>query len=153
LHPLHFESFSIRLTAGSTTYELLVDQPSVESGPRPANFDTTATDSASDRTINASSVALSDNQFSLLVACARPLLVDADAPMPTSGALAETLGWSSRKFERQLDRVCAKFAESGYPGLRGHNGKKAMNRKLSLAELAIQLDIVRESDVQDMGVT
>lgn len=141
---LHFESFSVWFTAGPTTYEFLIDQPDVDHGPE---FDDEDESRSSEATVTTSSMPLTENQFALILACARPQLIDSRAPMPTTRVLADGLGWSVKKFDRQLDNICVKFTQMGFAGLQGTQDKKAQDRKSAIAELAIRLNIVGEGDL------
>lgn len=136
--PLTFSSCRIRFEASITSYELLVDVPSLIDTeiPSPAGQ---MVETGED-TVSAHDVPMTDDQRALVHSVATPVL--SGRAMPTSRELAAELGWSQSKFERKLDNVCQKLSRLGVRGLHGGQGKAAKDRKTRLAEYAIQTGLV-----------
>lgn len=70
--------------------------------------------------------------------------------VPSSAEAAERLGWTLTKFNRKLDNVCAKLANSGIRGLHGGPGKLATNRRARLVEYALAAQLVNAADLDSL---
>lgn len=146
--PIAYDSATLRFDAGGTSYELQLDVigPDVpdEEDDETALPDPTA--NPDDRTATTSHIPLTDDQFTLLVALATPI-VD-DAPMPTNRLIAASLDWTVTKFNRKLDGLCAKYSKAGVSGLHGSSDRLAKDRRTRLAEHVVEAGIVTQDDVQ-----
>jgi hypothetical protein len=61
--------------------------------------------------------------------------------------MANRLGWSTKKFDRKLDYLCARLSEQGVRGLRGERGIEATARRLTLVDHAIRNGLVTSADL------
>lgn len=144
--PLVFERTHVRFTAGSTTYEvdvLIEDGPFTQLDARVSseNFALTAT---------LGQLTFTADQMLVIVALAEPLLRQqcrGTAAMPTTAQAAARLGWSTRRFNKKLDNVCAKLERAGVRGLHGAPGELATSRRARLVEYAVSTGIVSPSSV------
>ena len=141
--PLAFAETVVRFTAGPTAYELTVrlDQPVFTAAP-------VETADGGDTTVGR--IAMTPDQLMLVLALAEPVLRGtgrAGAAMPTSGEAARRLGWTTTKFNRKLDNVCAKLAAQGVRGLHGEPGRLASNRRARLVEYALAVRLVTRDDL------
>lgn len=146
--PLSFDAATLRFDAGGTTYELTLDIVGGESSDDGDASDDADDDADTDETLTAemttttSSLPLTDDQFELLRALARPL-IDGQESLPTNRLLASELGWTVTKFNRKLDGLCTKFAKAGVTGLHGSADRLAKDRRTRLAEHVVHAGIVR----------
>ena len=86
----------------------------------------------------------------LLVSLAEQRLRDPAADrtsVPSNAEIAHRLGWSTKKFDRKLDYICAKLTEHGVKGLRGGKGIEATTRRLNLVEHAVRNGLVTTADL------
>ena len=127
---LTFSESSVTFSAGSTSYELMIDivdesDPSID-----ASLDLTTTGLTIDH------IPLSGDQRLLAVAMSEPTLRNPHQPMslPSNKAIAHRFGWSTTTFNRKLDRLCRKYADNGVPGLVGGPGQLASDRRRKLVE-------------------
>ena len=127
---LTFSESSVTFSAGSTSYELMIDivdesDPSID-----ASLDLTTTGLTIDH------ISLSGDQRLLAVAMSEPTLRNPHQPMslPSNKAIAHRFGWSTTTFNRKLDRLCRKYADNGVPGLVGGPGQLASDRRRKLVE-------------------
>ena len=67
--------------------------------------------------------------------------------MPSNAEVANRLGWSTKKFDRKLDYICAKLTEHQVKGLRGGKGVEATTRRMNLVEHAIRNGLVMPRDL------
>ncbi|UQE76592.1 hypothetical protein MYK68_08545 [Gordonia sp. PP30] len=129
--------------AGETTYELALF---VDLSPRPQPevaelLDGTTTDGPG---------ALNAEQIQLLLALCEPMLRNAGVSLsaiPSTGEIAERLGWSTAKVGRKLDYLCLKLGEAGVPGLLADGGRPASTRRADLAEWAMATKVVTPADL------
>ncbi len=143
--PIAFDTATIRFDAGGTSYEVTVD---VLVDRDNANDDLDRADSVDDEgdetdqeaTTTTASLPLTDEQRELLEALAAPILIGES--LPTNRQLAHQLGWTITKYNRKLDGLCSKYAKGGVAGLRGSAGELAKDRRLRLAEHAVNAGIV-----------
>ncbi len=151
--PLVFDRTVVRCTAGPTTYELsiLLDDPAFRVGRRlddQSVGEPGVADDPNDATVGR--VELTPEQFLMLVALAEGVLRGdgrAAASLPSSAAAARRLGWTTTKFSRKLDNVCAKLTAHGVRGLHGAAGRLATNRRARLVEYALAVRLVTRADL------
>lgn len=148
--PIPFEAATLRFDAGGTSYELSLDvigavddeDDEDDSLPEPtANPD--------ERTATTSHIPLTEDQFTLLVALATPIM--RDDPLPTNRLIAASLDWTVTKFNRKLDGLCAKYSKAGVAGLHGSSDRLAKDRRTRLAEHVIEAGIVTLADIDAAG--
>jgi hypothetical protein len=144
--PLALSRTVVWFTAGPTTYdfEILVDNPAFV----PAASNPPAPDLLGEVTVGR--VSFTADQKLLMVAlcegslsCSRP----GTSQIPSSAAAAARIGWTITRFNRKLDNVCQKLADSGTRGLHGGIGKLASNRKSRLVEHALSTRLVTLGDL------
>jgi hypothetical protein len=144
--PLALNRTVVWFTAGPTTYdfEILVDNPAFA----PAVTDPDALDLLGEVTVGR--VSFTPDQKLLMVAlcegslsCSRP----GTSQIPSSAAAAARIGWTITRFNRKLDNVCQKLADSGTRGLHGGIGRLASNRKSRLVEHALSTRLVTAGDL------
>jgi len=141
--PVVFEQTTVVFTAGPVTYELTIHAkgPAFHLDPR---------DSAEDGQSTIGHVPLTTRQKLLILALAEPALRrdgTGISEIPSSAQAAARLGWTSTRFNRKLDNVCDKFDRIGVQGMRGGQGKLAMNRKARLVEYAVSSRLVTRDDL------
>jgi hypothetical protein len=144
--PLVFRAMVISFTAGPTSYELRVTNPTAA-----YRAPTLSMVSASATTVGPT--ALTRDQRLLIVALAEPRLRGdgrASVVIPSSAAAARRLGWTNSKFTRKLDNVCEKLSKLGVRGLLGDSGAHASNRRARLVEYAVATRLVTRSDLASL---
>lgn len=142
--PLVFPLTLLTFTAGSTTYELLLEIDAALYTPPPPEPAT----SAADATIGPSEFTIS--QKLAVLALAEPLLRrvgTGTSQVPTAVEAAARLGWAQSRFNRKLDNICEKLEKSGVQGLRGEYGATAANRRVLLVEYAVSTLLVTAQDL------
>lgn len=143
--PLVFDRTVVWFTAGAMTYEfeiVLTDPPFQAEAVPPSG------QPAGPTTIGP--VRFTPNQKRLIVALCEPMLrrgVRGSGGIPTSAQAAQRLGWQLTRFNRKLDNVCQKLAQSGVRGLHGEPGRLAVNRRARLVEYALAARLVDRSDL------
>jgi len=148
--PLTFETASLTFEAGGRPYELrtelLVEAPLFAVGALAEEGSSGGVDL--EATTTAGSLPLNDEQRVLLVALAEPWLRgDGPLELATNRQIAARLGWTITKFNRKLDWLCQKYAAAGVSGLRGSSDLLARDRRLRLAEHALDAGIVTAADL------
>jgi hypothetical protein len=148
--PLALSRTLVWFTAGPTTYdfEIIVDDPAfVPVAPDPVDQD-----HCGEMTVGR--VTFTPDQKLLMVAlcegslsCSRP----GTSRIPSSAAAAARIGWTVTRFNRKLDNVCQKLADTGTRGLHGGIGRLASNRKSRLVEHALSTRLVTASDLMLLG--
>ena len=153
--PVAFEASTLRFEAGGVTYELSLDVV----GPAGAGVETGLDnddrlleaedddEDAAQRTTTTADLPLTEDQFALMVALARPVMDNAEQ-LPTNRQLAHGLGWTVTRLNRKLDGLCAKYAKAGVSGLHGSTDRLAKDRRTRLAEHAIHSGIVSGDDLK-----
>jgi len=141
--PLVFPLTVLTFTAGSTTYELLLETD----GPlySPLRVDRLP---SGDTTIAPSE--FTDSQKAALLALAEPQLrrVGTGASqVPSAIEAATRLGWPQTRFNRKLDNICEKLERAGVQGLRGEVGSSAANRRVLLVEYAVSTLLITADDL------
>lgn len=151
--PVAFEASTVRFEAGSVSYELSLDvvgaidaDIDVESDPDTLREPPDDDDSA-ERTTTTANLPLTEDQYALLVALARPVMDNVE-DMPTNRQLAHGLGWTVTRLNRKLDGLCAKYSKAGISGLHGSTDRLAKDRRTRLAEHAIHAGIVAGDDLR-----
>lgn len=157
--PIAFDASTLRFEAGGASYELSLDvvrppgagpgaEPVVDASGRPIGGGGDGMDDdAAQRTTTTANLPLTDDQFELLVALARPVMDNAEQ-LPTNRQLAHGLGWTVTRLNRKLDGLCAKYAKAGVSGLHGSTDRLAKDRRTRLAEHAIHSGIVSVDDLR-----
>lgn len=151
--PIAYDSATLRFDAGGTSYELALDVI----GPAIADDEDVDVDeelpeptgNPDERTATTSHIPLTDDQFTLLVALAGPI-VD-DVAMPTNRLIAASLDWTVTKFNRKLDGLCAKYSKAGVAGLHGSSDRLAKDRRTRLAEHVVEAGIITQADIEAAG--
>lgn len=148
--PIAFDSATLRFEAGGTSYELALDVIGSDTSDEDEDDDGAALPDATanpdERTATTSHIPLTDDQFTLLVALATPIVND--AAMPTNRLIAASLDWTVTKFNRKLDGLCAKYSKAGVAGLHGSSDRLAKDRRTRLAEHVVEAGIVTQDDVE-----
>lgn len=140
--PLVFPKTLLTFTAGSTTYEILLEFDSDDAPPR------VTAEPPGDTTI--APTQFTESQKLAVLALAEPLLrrVGTGASqVPAAVDAARRLGWPQTTFNRKLDNVCEKLDRSGVAGLRGGIGASAANRRVTLVEYAVSTLLVTATDL------
>ena len=144
--PLAFNRILVWFTAGPTTYdfEIVVDNPAfVSVAPEPFEQD-----DSGEMTVGR--VSFTADQKLLMVALCESSLSrtsPGSSQIPSSAAAAARMGWTLTRFNRKLDNVCQKLADSGTRGLHGGIGNLASSRKSRLVEHALSTRLVRVHDL------
>ena len=137
--PLVFPTTRVAFAAGSTSYELLVqNSASVLFGPG-----VIAPQSNGKETLGPAD--LTPDQHLLLVALAENRLRGEPGQrqvVPPSAEVAKRLNWPITKFNRKLDNVCMKLSRLGVRGLHGQPGEPASDRRARLVEYALGTGLV-----------
>lgn len=131
--PLVFGRSSATFEAGSTHYELLIEQDVDVVGVRP------------DGAVGAGDTTLGLPQFTqsqlvAILALAEPLLRytgHGASGVRTAVEAAARLGWTQTRFNRKLDNVCDKLTKLGVKGLHGGPTRLAGGRRARLVEYAL----------------
>lgn len=141
--PIVFEQTTVVFTAGPVTYEFTIHSK----GPA---FRIDTSDEAESGQTTIGHVPLTARQKLLILALAEPALKrdgTGISEIPSSSQAAARLGWTSTRFNRKLDNVCEKFDRIGVQGMRGGQGRLAMNRKARLVEYAVSSRLVTKEDL------
>lgn len=142
--PVPFQNAVVRFQAGPSVYELIVDQPFSET------FSKIDEPMEGAPTLTATEVPLNDEQRLLLVALAELRLRDRGMPtsaIPPNRAISARLGWSTTKFNRKLDNLCAKFDRLGVAGLKGDSGGLASKRRERLVDHVLTVGLIKRPDL------
>lgn len=143
--PVPFRDSVVRFQAGPSVYELNLAMPDSPS------FDESPETTFGPPTIASSEVPLNDEQRLLLVTLAEERLRDRGAPrsaIPPNRAVCQRLGWSTTKFNRKLDNLCAKFHRLGVAGLKGDSGALASNRRERLVDHVLTAGLISRADLE-----
>lgn len=140
--PLVFPLSLLTFTAGTTSYEILLETEAVYERLPPAR------DEGGDTTIAPGDFTL--GQRLAVLALAEPLLKRVGtgaSKVPSAIEAAARLGWPQSRFNRKLDNICEKLERSGVQGLRGGPGASAANRRVLLVEYAVSTLLVTAEDL------
>ena len=148
--PLTTAGGAVRFFAGASGYEVSwelerpVHQPDVHHGP----------DWEDSVTADFGKVRLSDDQRRMMTAMAEPQLRDPGSadPIPANAAIAARYGWTLKQFDRKLDYLCRRLADSGVPGLRGQPGTEAANRREQLVRHVLHNGLITAADLRLLDV-
>jgi hypothetical protein len=143
--PLPFQKSIVRFQAGPSVYELNL------AIPHSSTFQDVDEPSVATPTIAASDIPLNDEQRLLLVTLAELRLRDRGAPgsaIPANRIVCQRLGWSTTKFNRKLDNLCAKFHRRGVAGLKGDSGALASNRRERLVNHVLTTGLITAADLE-----
>ena len=142
--PVPFRDCLVRFQAGPVVYELVITQPSSNL------FPTTEEALTGLPTITSSNVTLNEEQRLLLVALAATRLRDrgsAKSAIPPNRVVSNQLGWSTTKFNRKLDNLCAKFDRLGVAGLKGDSSGLASKRRERLVDHVLTVGLISDDDL------
>lgn len=145
--PIVFDRSFVRFGAGATTYEFLVELAEPPFDPAPS--DEIVDDDALGATTR-TPADLTPDQRRLVLALAEPALRLAGtgpSALPTTADAAARLGWTTKKFNKKLDQLCHKLADSGVRGLHGEPGALASNRRARLVEYCLSGRILTADDL------
>jgi hypothetical protein len=149
--PLPFANSAVSFAAGRANYRLTAHMPVPPAQmPRDPNLRTI---DVLDResTITVSGLIFNEEQYQLLTVLAANR---ADGPvepdnLPTNRQLARELGWSIHKLTRKLDNLCLKLHRAGVTGLVGDTADIARERRLRLATIAVEYNLVERTVVDE----
>lgn len=137
-------SFSLRFEAGAGVYELVGRSTAAPvPPPRPSAVDGVDT-------VTFGAIPLTDEERALVIELVRPIFGDPAAgpdQLRPNREIATTLGWSTSKFNRKLDYLCARLARAGVRGMQGGRGAEASNRRWRLVEHAIRMRMITADDL------
>ncbi|MCF6378472.1 hypothetical protein L2K70_12745 [Nocardioides KLBMP 9356] len=148
--PVVFGRTSLTFSAGTTSYELLLECASAAYLPSRATGGTPE----GDTTIAPTS--FTESQLLVVLALAEPVLRrvgTGSSSVPTAVEAARRLGWAQTRFNRKLDNVCDKLDRAGVSGLRGTGSTSAANRRLRLVEYAVSSLLVTAADLRLLDAT
>jgi hypothetical protein len=141
--PLPFADTALTFSAGSANYRVTAHTAT----PGLVSPDQLIDDGLTiERTENPALLQFNAEQIELLSALAAPRLAGpiTVADLPSSREVALKLGWSTSKLNRKLDRLCAKLDRAGLSGVSGESGNNASQRRLVLANFAVESGIITE---------
>ncbi len=135
----------IRFYAGATGYEMAwelerpLSPPDLEAGSHEVDV----------ITADFGNVRLSADQRRMMTIMAEPQLREPGRPpqIPTNAEIASSCGWTLKQFDRKLDYLCRRLADSGVPGLRGHPGAEAANRRERLVRHVLDNGLITTDDL------
>lgn len=143
--PLVFPDMAIVFTAGSTTYEIILQVPfpgyevSQTREMPPCSGQTTV-----------GIVNLTRNQHLVTLALAEPWLRrtgSGPVDLPRNADAAARLGWKITRFNRALDNTCDKLDRIGVKGMRGGPHMHASYRRTALIDYALTARLVTVEDL------
>lgn len=140
---LTFVESSVTFSAGSTTYELMIDIDDGREAPVDDMVDLTMTNLTVDQ------LPLVGDQRLLAIGLAELGLRNPHQPLalPSNKAVANRFGWPMTTFNRKLDRLCRKYADAGVRGLVGTPGELASDRRRKLVEYLIATGELTSEDL------
>ncbi len=144
-----FQNASVTFSAGRANYRIDINQQLTENSDDHATFALPAGYADAEHTMTATTLAFNDEQFQLLMALAArrldgPVTV---ADLPSNRQLANELGWTPSKLVRKLDHLCVKLDRAGIVGLVGTSAASATDRKVRLADIAVEHGLVTRDDL------
>ena len=143
--PLTQPRASVRFSAGGLPYEVEATLPS-----SPAHAPPPAAPPAGLATTRYGEVTLTGDEKALVLALARPYLLDPSAGperLPANDEVAAALGWSRTKLNRKLDYLCERLTRAGVRGVQGGRGQLANNRRWVLVQHALVTRLVSPEDI------
>ena len=145
--PLTTTRGSIRFYAGVSGYEITWehDRPLLPQAER------SGPDSGDTVTADFGHVRLSPDQRRMMTIMAESRLRDPGATnIPANAEIAARCGWTLKQFDRKLDYLCRRVADSGVPGLRGHPGTEAANRREQLMNHVLHNGLITARDLDSL---
>lgn len=144
--PLTTATGAVRFYAGVSGYELTWE---LERPPVAASTQTAELDTIDGVTADFGNVRLSNNQRRMMTVMAEPRLRDPSRPsqIPANAEIAARCGWTLKQFDRKLDYLCRRLADSGVPGLRGNPGTEAANRRELLVVHVLHNGLITADDL------
>ena len=145
--PVVFPQTVVRFTAGTTTYEMVLELDGSDVSFTPSVVG--ASDQRDgDLTVRPPTLTL--NQRLVVVALAEPALRGhgrGTGALPSSASAAARIGVSITTFNRRLDKVCDKLDAAGVRGLHGSSDGLASNRRARLVEYSLSTRLVTSADL------
>lgn len=141
--PIVHPSTTISFTAGPTSHELIVtlQTPRTEFG---------SIDDVDDGTETLGRIRLTSDQRLMLVVLGESALrsgMNGISDIPSAATAAARVGWTRKKFEKKIDNVCERLANSGVRGLKGDLGNQAVSRRVRLVEYAVSNRLITSEDL------
>lgn len=140
--PVGFGEFVVTFTAGTEDYDL----GGALSEPTPLELGAAAPSDTAEFGLTS----LNDEQLLLVLALAEGRLSgdpDWATRLPGNKAVARRLGWTITKYNRKLDYLCRRLAESGVEGAAGEHGLLATSRRQVLVDHAVNRRLVVAADL------
>lgn len=154
--PLTTTRGAIRFYAGVAGYEATweLDQPLSPPAPTLDDRVELVLDELDAITSDFGNVRLSSDQRCMMVAMAEPRLRDPGQTVhiPANGEIAVRCGWTLKQFDRKLDYLCRRLAETGVPGLRGRAGTEAADRRERLVRHVLNNGLITIDDLDLLDV-
>ena len=148
--PIVFGRTSLTFSAGTTSYELLLECD------RAAYLPSRVATGAAEGDTTIAPTSFTESQLLVVLALAEPVLRrvgTGSSSVPTAVEAARRLGWAQTRFNRKLDNVCDKLDRAGVTGLRGSGTTSASNRRLRLVEYAVSSLLVTSADLTMLDPT
>jgi len=141
--PVPYADALVTFSAGHATYKLHFQQSRVQSCAL-GKVSEKLLHNDQESTFSASTLRFNKEQLELLTLLAAPRLLGpvSASNLPGNREMAAQLGWSLPKLVRKLDHLCEKFDKAGVPGLTPSSGKPASDRRIVLANLAVEMAVV-----------
>lgn len=141
---LTFALSTITFSAGTTSYEILVD---IDGSSADLND---RTDDATTTGLTIDQIPLVGEQRLLAIGLAELALRNPHQgiSLPSNKSVAHRFGWPMTTFNRKLDRLCRRYADQGVPGLVGTPGQLASDRRRKLVEHLISTGEITVADLE-----
>jgi hypothetical protein len=138
--PVPFANTALTFSAGSANYRIVT----CTAAPGVVDHDLLEEEPTVERTESPALLRFNSEQMELLAALAAPRIGGpiTTADLPGSSELAHHLGWSTSKLNRKLDRLCSKLHGAGLQGVSGPSGENASERRLILANFAVESGLI-----------
>jgi len=141
--PLVFPLVGVWFTAGETTYEFEIN---ITESP----WESVTLEANAGGALTIGAITLTADQRILVTVLAEDILRRQNrgsGVIPTSAQAAQRLGWPVTKFNRKLDYLCSKLADTGVRGLHGGPGRLATSRRARLVEYCLGIQIITTDDL------
>jgi hypothetical protein len=144
--PLTTATGAVRFYAGASGYELTWELEQPPAFPASQGCESDTLDGV---TADFGNVRLSNNQRLMMAVMAEPRLRDPSrlSQIPANAEIAARCGWTLKQFDRKLDYLCRRLADSGVPGLRGNPGTEAANRRELLVAHVVNNGLITADDL------